>query len=122
MKFEPQREDAAAYTRFVTVEDGPIHRQAHSLNGKEFRVERVVIQYTLKDGRWDIDSSYAVSLGGTVLKKDGSDSRVAHSRHPEIADWRNVHFTGEWEWVQQLVDALRPTGDPEVPLFLKELS
>ena len=115
MKFTESSHNAT-YTRFFSIADGPVHPTAYSPTGKVFRVQRVKVTYTLdtESGRWEAKNSSAVDLGGTVLKKDGSDSLNDHSRWPQY-DYKTHAFTPEYAWVSELIEAARPIGEVRLP-------
>lgn len=110
MKVSTQQ-STAKIKRWVRVDNGPVHAQAYSSSGKRFRVELVTIEYAWKNGEWVIDSSFAVSLTGTVLKKDGTDSKVTHSGHPEYKSWNSREYGDEFEWLNEVIEILRPRAD-----------
>lgn len=119
MKLTEPRAATALFTRRINVAEGPVHPMAYSSTGKTFRVERVGIDYNLaKDGTWQVVRESSVWVTGTVLKKDGSDSRNDHTRTPRAdpGTWgAPVTFTGEWEWLNSLIDAARPVGAVTLP-------
>jgi hypothetical protein len=122
MKFT-EKSHQATYTRRVQVEDGPVHGQAYSTTGRRFRVTHVEILYSLNaEGEWSVKNDFAIKVSGVVLKKDGSDSANHHTRSPERFNWSDKKPIPEWEWLTILVDALRPEGTPELPIFLRELT
>jgi hypothetical protein len=112
MKYTDNR-SASTIVRCIDIEDGPIHKQAYSTAGRLFRADRIAIKYYLADtGTWEVQSSYEISITGTVLKKDGSDSQNGHTRRPESVNryGEPSRFEGEWAWVGELIDRARPEG------------
>jgi hypothetical protein len=113
----------ATYTRRINITDGPVHGQAYSTTGRQFRAERITIPYALTDaGTWEVYSAWAIDITGVVLRKDGSDSQNTHSRKPDSANrYREpLRFEGEWAWVGELIDAARPEGRVTLPPMIKQ--
>lgn len=100
----------ATMTRRILVTDGPVLRQPHSTTGKKFQVERITIDYRLEGGSWVVKHAADVTLGGTVLKKDGTASKVDHSGGADFHDWKNRDE--ELPWLVEIINQLRPYGVP----------
>ena len=105
--------------RVIRVTDGPVIPMAHSLTDKQFRVEWVQVEYKWVNGEWTVDSMFGVDLGGYVLKKDGEPSKNWHVSNPNDWDHKARRFGGKYEFVQTLVDLLRPSGDLMMTVFLE---
>lgn len=121
MKFT-EKSKGVSFGRVLDIEDGPIHTQAHSPTGRQFRVDQISVNYHLtKGGAWVVRVPYGVRLTGTSLKKDGTPGANRHNRHPETVDWRTNDLAEEYAWVQIVIDSLRPVGVPEGPVSLREL-
>lgn len=115
----------ATLTRYIDIEDGPVHEQAYSTAGRRFRVTRVTITYQLTEtGRWEVQSGWDISVAGTVLKKDGSGSQNDHTESPESVRGYGgpIRFEEEWAWIGEIVDAARPEGNVTLPLLIKAAS
>ena len=108
--------DSRRITRRFTIEaDQPVVAMAYSNPPKKVVIERGEINYTFDSeiGRWVAKDGWAITVAGTVLKKDGTPSKNDHSRR--AAD---KYFQGQseyvpaegWEWLQLIIDLLRPTG------------
>jgi hypothetical protein len=93
-------------TRVFSVIDGPVFPQMHVQTRRLFRVERIVIQYALNNGVWKCDNKWDVTLAGTMLRKDGTDSLTTckGAPHPDAADW-----------VEKRVFEHRPVGSVLLP-------
>ena len=89
--------------RSATITDGPILPMSTSTTGKKFRLERITVTYTWNGSAWKANGSYSVDLGGTILKKDGTDSLNDHSGR--LYGNRPV-------WLTEIVARLRPHGTP----------
>lgn len=100
----------ARYGRSFTVEGGPVLPHPGSSTGKKFRVTHVSIEYTLKNGEWIINSSFAVTLLGPVLKKDGTEGKETYSG--AVYDWRGDQ--PEYQWLRSLVAVGRPLTAPTI--------
>jgi len=115
MKVTTQSTTARIIRRYA-IADGPIVAMAYSNPPKNIRVTGGNIEYTLKDGDWVVKDSFAASVNGIVLKKDGTDSKNNHSRNAG-EDWNASYRAGRlviaegWEWLQEIIDLLRPNGD-----------
>lgn len=99
--------------RRFTVEDGPVLPQPYSSAGRRFRVERVTLEYTL-DGTFGDWTFAAAQVGGTVLKKDGTDSANQHDSSVYSYDIRDRK--SRWGWLAQAIDTFRPTGTADYPV------
>lgn len=91
--------------RHVNVIDGEVRPQPYTSAGRKYRVERAVIKYYYSSGDWRL--SGAVLLG-TVLKKDGTDSK--NDAREQVS-----HFDTPPMWLSNLVDGIRPQGGPTLP-------
>jgi len=93
-------------TRNVNVTDGQIRPQPYSLAGRTYRVEYVVITYSYVAWGW---ATKGIQMSGTVLRKDGSDSKN---------DARESIYNSEGapEWLAGLIDGIRPVGVPVLPM------
>lgn len=107
----------ATVTRQFTIDaDHPVADMAYARPPKKVRIERGVIHYTLKDGRWIVDTPYAIDIAGTVLKKDGTPSANSHKRSPKD-DFQASLAAGElvlsedFTWLKPIIDLLRPSGE-----------
>lgn len=99
----------ATIRRTVLVSNGPVLNQPYSSSGKQFRVDRIVVDYQCTEGtRWVVRSSSCVILGGFVLKKDGTDSKVRHSGGIDYHVWQNRQIHAPW--LVEIIDQLRPHG------------
>lgn len=85
---------------FVIVEDCPIVPMAYARPPKEVRIVRGYITYRWHRGEWNVQNDWSVSISGTVLKKDGTDSKNDHSRQG-----------ADWPWLNEIIDLLRPAGN-----------
>jgi len=79
----------------------------YSQAGKTYRVEHLSVTYTQRGGSW---TAQTVQLSGTVLKKDGSDSKT-FTRH-DAWGWEQRSELG---FVRAIVDGFRPVGSVELP-------
>lgn len=115
MKFTDNGHNAR-YIRRISVADGPVHPMAYSQTGKVFRVDHVEIRYTLdpESGHWDWNSRSDINLTGPVLKKDGSDSRNFHTRHPGCK-YNPYRLAEDYAWVGKLIEDARPIGEVHLP-------
>lgn len=102
------KDNGATIKRTVLVSNGPILDQPYSTTGKKFRVERVTITYEFVDSTWIVGHATDVILGGPVLKKDGTASKVGHSSGADFTAWRNRRI--ELPWLVEIVNRLRPHG------------
>lgn len=98
----------ATIRRYATVDNGPVIPQSYSTSGKMLRVERITIEYRLVGGSWLVEHGNNITLAGTVLKKDGTDSKVNHAGPPNYRAWRNRDE--ELPWLAEIVNRLRPYG------------
>lgn len=106
--------------RSATITDGqPTVHMAYSNPPKKVAIDHVNVTYTYADGRWDICSPSDVKVAGTVLKKDGSPSLNRHSRWPNGTGYgaSKVVLDEGWEWLQAIVDLLRPSGELSVMIL-----
>lgn len=104
--------------RFTITEGLPVIPMAYCDPRKDVRIDRGVIKYTWEDGGWKVRDAWAIDLIGSVLKKDGTDSKNTHSRHPEDSYHWKLGLPGrEWVapegylWLEAIVAELRPSGD-----------
>jgi hypothetical protein len=98
-------------TRYVNLVDGPVRPQPYSSAGRRYRVDRVQIKFTLGEGAaW---RAVSVTLSGTVLKKDGTDSKNDARDH--AYGWDDSGTTPDLHWLRDLVDRIRPIGRPTLP-------
>lgn len=107
-------------TRRVNVIDGPVMPHPSSVSGKKIKVYRVSVTYVLdkNDGTWVVPSWSRVSMGGTVLRKDGSLGKETWGGGVAYG-WDKSSAYG---WLRQLVDAMRPEGTPVLPFRLAGLN
>lgn len=79
-------------TYTITVEEGEVRDQPYTRSGRRYRVQRIVV--VKRDGNVD-----SVVLGGTVLKKDGTDSLNDASQ--------SFYGQGDWpQWLHGIVGGL----------------
>lgn len=109
-------ETVATVTRSFTItEDGPVHPMEYSLTGKQVKVEGGTIEYHWTPEGWAVRNAYAISLRCTVLKKDGTESLLTHSRKPGVTPNNHREPTlvlhQSYAWLARVVDLLRPEGD-----------
>lgn len=101
--------DTIEAKRSVCVTDGPLLMMAYSRPRKFFRVAAVGVAYQFKDGKW-VYARGSFWARGQVLKKDGMEGLKEHLRN----NWFCA-AEGLPHWAQEMVKALRPTGDPLLP-------
>ncbi len=118
MKITTQSSHAEITRRFTITENQPIVPFAYADQPKKVRVERGHIIYRLIDGAWKVQNSYSVTVGGTVLKKDGSDSKLDHRRSADTVPCSGLRgadltekLTDDFQWLAPIINLLRPTGD-----------
>lgn len=118
MKVSTTNSQMTVTRQFTITEDNPVIGMAYSSPPKKVIVDRGVIKYTWEDGGWKVRDAWSIDLTGDVLKKDGTRSENAHSRHPEDDyDWRLGFPSREWvapedyRWLESIVTLLRPNGD-----------
>lgn len=90
-------------TRYFTIDDDrPVVHMAYSDPPKKVVIERGHIDYTfdVDTGRWVAKDAWAITVSGTVLKKDGTPSKNSHSRNG----------AQDWKWMGAIIDLLRPKG------------
>lgn len=95
--------------RWIDIKDGPVLVSDNSSVGRKYRVEKICISYTWKDGIFVVDSTFDIKLVGPFLKKDGSDSRAITEGRPPYTAWHNR--APELAWLRYLVEQHRPTND-----------
>lgn len=104
--------------RFIITEGEPVVAMAYSQPPKKVRIDRGVIQYTWRDGGWQVESEWAVNLTGTVLLKSGLPGKNTHTRHPDSDPaFRREPFlvlAEGWEWLDEIISLLRPSGEVSV--------
>ncbi len=122
MKISTVRTDSTVIRGFVITDDTPVVPMTYSHPPKQVRIERGTIRYTWQDGAWKVKNAWAIKLTGPVLKKDGTDSKNEHTRNPANGYDQCVHDSGHewiategWEWLADIVTALRPTGALTLP-------
>lgn len=93
--------------QFVITENHPVVPMAYSSPPKQVRIERGVINYVWKDGAWVVGSSFSVTVGGAVLKKDGTPGKNDHTRRAPDTFYREP----AWPWLDEIIELLRPDGD-----------
>jgi hypothetical protein len=109
-------QDSQRITRRFTIEaDQPVVAMAYSNPPKKVVIERGSIDYTFdsESGRWVAKDAWAITVAGTVLKKDGTPSKNDHSRRAQekyLRGQREYIPAEGWEWLQLIIDLLRPTG------------
>lgn len=103
--------------RSVKIIDGPVMPHPSSSTGKKIRVQHLSITFTLRNDEWIVKSWTAVSFGGPVLKKDGSEGRETRGGSVHYA-WDKM---AEYNWVRRVIDAVRPEGAPALPFRLSGL-
>lgn len=118
MKISTTGSAAMRIKRVVRIQDGPVVPMAYSLSGRQFRVEWIQVEYKWDGDRWAVDSSFGVDLGGYVLKKDGEPSKNWHVSNPDW-DYKTKTFAERYEFVQKVVDLLRPDGELAMSVFLE---
>lgn len=109
MKFTlDERDGHMVVTRRIAVENGITVGYPHS-TAKVFRIEGIVVTFW-----YDTEKGWKVStwpeLHGTELKKDGTDSK--NRRSASAYDWKSAP---EFQWLRDLVDAVRPTDRVGLP-------
>jgi hypothetical protein len=111
MKISSTDTVARVLRRFVITEDHPVVGMAYASQPKKVRIERGLIEYQYRDGKWVVATQFSISLSGPVLKKDGTGSKNDHTRHPETASYSDAeNFRADFAWLKPIVDLLRPTG------------
>jgi len=93
----------------IGVVDGPVLPMPGSNTGKVYRVEYLLVTYVQRDGSW---ATQRVQLSGTVLKRDGSDSKAFTK--DDAWDWRKRPGL---EFASTIVDGFRPVGTVEFPFI-----
>lgn len=122
MRVTSDRTTVSAKRTFSIDEDSPIVTQAYASTPRAVRIREGVITYTWHDGRFVVGGRYAIHLTGSVQLKSGGDSKVDHTRHPETAP--GCHRLPElvladgWEWLQAIIDLLRPNPDMSTTALL----
>lgn len=113
MKFS-SRDAEMTMTRHLGITEGhPVVNQAYS--DRKVRVTSVEIKYTfdVERVRWFVRSDHHTRVFGTVLKKDGTDSKLTHERRGERADDTvlSPEYVAhpDWAWLATLIDLMRPT-------------
>lgn len=119
MKITTSDSNPTVTRHFAITEDNPVVPFFYARPPKGVVVEKGAIKYTLIGDRWIVDGTWAVSVVGAVLKKDGSRSKNTHQRHPQEADgtYREPELVlhEDWKWLQPVIDLLRPQGDVTLP-------
>lgn len=100
-------------TRHLAVENGPTLTEPYGAK-RNFRVDRVSIDYIWEGGAWVTPGSYSVSISGPTIKKDGGERVARVKAHPQYTDWSARRLSPEYEWTQRLVNFLRPQGTPSM--------
>lgn len=95
----------AQVTRTIDIENGPVIPMPYSVAGKMFRVERLSIRYDLEPDGWR-KSRYGTNVSGTVLKKDGTDSKSEHS---------SEFLSSVPHWISDIAEAFKPQGQLTLP-------
>jgi hypothetical protein len=103
--------------RRVNIIDGPVMPHPSSSTGKKIRVQQVTLSYTLKGDEWTVNSWSLLSMGGVVLKKDGSEGKETWGGGVSYG-WDKSPRYG---WLRKLVEAMRPEGTPVLPFRLSGL-
>lgn len=100
----------ATVRRVATIKNGPVvHPSGYR---RDFRVTAVVIDYEWKDGRFDIDGSFAIHLSGPWVKQNGDDAKdSAGGMRPEYESYRSLEFAAQYKFLDEIVDLLRPNPD-----------
>ena len=97
--------------RTVNIIGGPVVDMAYSHPPKQFRVESVIIAYELNAaGVWVWDK-WGTTASGTVLRKDGTDSKNKHRRD---------YYEGLPPWLKRIAEGLLPVGCVDLP-FVAEI-
>lgn len=111
MKITTARTNQSVTRHFEITEQQPIVPMAYSQAGRKVRIERGSIEYTWQDGEWVAHSDWSINLNGVILLKNGGDSKNSHTRHPGRTSWRpGSPWKPEFEWIQPIIDLLRPVG------------
>lgn len=103
--------------RSVSITDGPVMPHPSSGTGKKIRVTSAHVTYVLRNGEWVLDSWSYVSIGGTVLRKNGEEGRETWGGSVAY-DWDK---DARYDWLRKLIDAMRPEGSPSLPFRLAGL-
>lgn len=111
-------ESKATVRRVAHLADGPVARA----NGyrRDYQVDTVVIEYTWKDGRFDVDSTFDIRLAGPWTKKDGSPAKDrASDMRPTTVDWSSrLDLTPDHAWLTPVIELLRPAPDLSMAILL----
>lgn len=117
MKVTTLRTAARIIRRYEITENHPVVPAAYFDPPKKVLVVDGSIEYTWTDGKWVVDSEYALKVTGHVLKADGTPGKSTHSRHASMPDWRSRELGDDWKWLQPVIDRLRPVGDIDMALL-----
>lgn len=102
----------------IQVIDGPVMPHPNSSTGKKIKADYVSFVFQLgASGVWTVDGWGAVQMGGTVLKKDGSEGKETWGGTVHYG-WDRMPRYG---WVRKLRDAVQPEGAPVLPFRLSGL-
>jgi hypothetical protein len=112
--------------QYFRVEDGPLVDAAYFNPPKKVRITSGVITYAWQDGEWVVRNAWSVKVSGTVLKKDGTDSKADHARTAKERprNWSEptpttLEVADDWGWLQEIIDLLRPVGGPTMVTLTK---
>lgn len=96
------------------VEGGPVLPMEHSTIDRKYRVEKVKVTYkfSTEKNAWIVQSGFHVELSGTVLKRDGSDSKNYHQVHVPYGALREPLKYPHLDWLFDIVDMAQPVGVP----------
>ena len=96
------------------IQDGAVLAMRHSSIDRKYRVERVTITYTFvpEKNAWIVQSGFNVELLGTVLKKDGSDSKNDHRTYAPYDALSNPLKYPHLDWLFDIIDMAQPVGVP----------
>jgi hypothetical protein len=121
MKITSAHTRAEVRRQFTIQTDHPVVGMAYSSPPKQIRVVRGSVTYSWIDGAWTVKDAWAMSVGGPVLKKDGTDGKNDHNRRPDenyklSRELGRLILTQEFEWLYPIVELLRPT--PEMGMMV----
>lgn len=113
MKISTSSASASVVRRFTIEADRPVVSMAYAARPRKVVITRGEIRYTLVDGEWVVKDIWSISISGAVLKNDGTESKNDHTRHPGGGGrWGvSMELVEEFEWLNPIIDALRPMGD-----------
>lgn len=104
-------------TRVVRVENGPVLAPAGYR--RWYRLDTIRIEYVWKDGQFQVDSTFRISLSGQWVKKDRTNAiDRATGMTPDYVDRRARKWETQYAFLDEIIELLRPANDLSMHAYL----